>query len=125
MLIMSIEDVRTILTYLGAFGAGTLISGIIAIYIFKFYLPSYLAEKGKNLADKEDIGRITDEIEKVKVQYGETLQNIIHQNNLLLEEVKGRHQLRLAALDRRLQAHQEAYTLWKKLLSKLYKEEEL
>lgn len=33
-----------------------------------------------------------------------------------LSESERRHKLRLAALDKRLQAHQEAYSLWRKLL---------
>jgi len=33
------------------------------------YVAVYLREKGKNLATREDIGRITDEIEKVKLRY--------------------------------------------------------
>ena len=33
------------------------------------YFAVYLREKGKNLATKEDIGKITDEIEKVKLKY--------------------------------------------------------
>ncbi|MEJ5906176.1 hypothetical protein V7V80_15945 [Pseudomonas kermanshahensis] len=32
----------------------------------KFYLPGYIKEKGKNLATKEDIAGITDQIEQVK-----------------------------------------------------------
>ena len=33
------------------------------------YLAIYLREKGKNLATKEDIGEITDRVEKVKLDY--------------------------------------------------------
>jgi hypothetical protein len=33
------------------------------------YVAVYLREKGKNLATKKDIGKITDEIEKVKLKY--------------------------------------------------------
>lgn len=104
---MSIGEVlRTTMTYLLTFGLGA-VSG--------FFL-TYFHEKAKNLATREDIGKITEEIESVR-------QDIIHQNNLVLEEVKGRHQLRLAALDRRLQAHQEAFTLWRKLLSKVHSDD--
>lgn len=34
----------------------------------------------------------------------------------LISEADRRHELRTAALDKRLQSHQEAYTLWRKLL---------
>lgn len=51
----------------------SLILSIIAIvgvfYFFKFYFPSYFQEKGKNLAQKEDIAAITDEVEKVRAEY--------------------------------------------------------
>jgi len=65
-----------------------------------------LTEKGRNLATKEDIAAITREVEQVR-----------HEYTTLVEELKARHQLRLAALDRRLQAHQEAFTNWRKLTS--------
>ena len=72
------------------------------------YLPSYLSQKGKNLATQEDIGKITREVEQVKSEYTERLEGIA-------EHLRYRNQLRLAALDRRLQAHQEAYALLGKL----------
>ena len=98
---MLIEDVKLLLSYLGAIGIG----GGVVFLLLKSFLPSYLAQKAQNLATKEDIARITNEIERVKSQYA-----------FLLEELKARHQLRLAAVDRRLQAHQEAYALWRKLI---------
>ena len=42
---------------------------IIVGLILRSYLPSYFTEKGKNLATKEDIGLITEKIEKVRSQY--------------------------------------------------------
>lgn len=70
------------------------------------YLGTYLREKGKNVATKEDIDMITDKIEKVRSTYAKEI-----------EEIRNKQQLRLAAIDRRLEAHQEAYALWRKLLS--------
>jgi hypothetical protein len=57
--------------------------GIAAIFIFaKFllekYAEGYLKKKGDNLATKEDIGEITKIVEGIK-----------HENNLILEEVRG------------------------------------
>jgi hypothetical protein len=92
---MDIEDLKTMLTYLCTFGVGA---------VFGIFL-TFFHEKAKNFAIMQDIGRITEQIENVK-----------QQNNLVLEEVRGRHQLRLAALDRRLKAHQEAFMLWRRLL---------
>src|SRR5438093_1995517 len=103
---MTVEEIKLVWSYLGAFGIGALIAGTLVFLLLKSYLPSYLAEKAKNLATREDIARITDEIERVKSQYA-----------LLLEELRAQHQLRLAAADRRLEAHQEAFTLWAKLVS--------
>jgi hypothetical protein len=76
--------------------------------IVTHYLPGYLAEKGKNLATKEDIGKITSKVEEVKTQY-----------TLLVEQFKATQQLRFAALDKRLQIHQEAFTHWLELTASL------
>jgi hypothetical protein len=117
---LKLEELRMILEYFGAFGLGALVACAVGFLLLRFFLPSYLSEKAKNLATKEDIGLITDQIEKVKAQYTENLQNLIHQNNLLIEEARGKQQLRLAAIDRRLHAHQEAFALWRKLLSSVH-----
>lgn len=92
-------------------GLGTIaiLPGLIFLLFFKYYFPSYLTEKGKNLATSEDITAITEKIEGVRTQYA-----------ALIEELKARHQLRLAAVDRRLQAHQETFTLWRELLSEVH-----
>jgi hypothetical protein len=87
------------------------------------YLLSYLSEKGKNLATREDIGKMTDKIEQVRTDYATKLQNIEHQNDQLLERMRGEHQLRLAAAERRLQAHQDAWRLWRHLYVNVYSEE--
>lgn len=84
------------------------------------FLPSYLGQKGKNLATKEDVEEITRKVEGVKSEYSERVQELVHQNNLLLEQTRNRQQLRLAALDKRLQAHQDAYYLWRKMISKVH-----
>ena len=39
-----------------------------------------MSEKGKNLATKEDIAVITREVEHVKAEYAERLEQIAHQN---------------------------------------------
>ena len=49
-------EVEKILTLVGSFGLGAVIGGGIISYILKSFLPSYLSEKGGNLATKEDIG---------------------------------------------------------------------
>lgn len=97
---------------MAAFGAGAVVAAVIAYLVLKFFFSSYLTEKGKNLATREDITAIADKVESVRTQYA-----------TLIEELKARHQLRLAAVDRRLQAHQEAFTLWRKLMSATHTDE--
>jgi hypothetical protein len=46
-----------------------------------WYLASYLNEKGKNLATKEDIKEITDKIESVKTEYAKDLESLKSQLN--------------------------------------------
>lgn len=108
---MTIEEIKQLLAYFGAFGVGGIVAGVVVFYLLKSFVPSYLSKKAENLATREDIAKITHEIERVKTQY-----------TILVEEQKVKHQLRLAAIDRRLEAHQEAFTLWRKLLSNTHSE---
>lgn len=78
------------------------------------YLGSFLHEKGKNLATKEDVGRITHEIESVKSIYIKEIENI-----------REKQQLKLAAIDKRLEIHQRAYSLWRKLVSNVHKADKI
>jgi hypothetical protein len=73
------------------------------------FFGAYLRQKGKNFATKEDSVEITRRVEEISKQ-----------NRLLLEEHRTRNQLRLAAIDRRLQAHQEAYKLWRRLIANVH-----
>ena len=66
---MNTEEIKLLLSYLGAFGVGGIIAGGIVFMLLKSFIPSYLGEKAQNLATREDIARITDEIERVKSQY--------------------------------------------------------
>ena len=120
---MKWDEILDIYTLLSSFGLGVVIAAIVFTLFFKNYIPSYLSEKAKNLAKVEDIEKITKQVEDIKHQYSSQLQNIAHQNNHLLEQAKGRNQLRLAALDKRLQAHQEAFELWRKMILNVHGEE--
>jgi hypothetical protein len=63
-------------------------------WLVRRYFPSYFSEKGKNLATKEDIGRITAEVERVRLRYAEDLENV---KNRLQERIElARHELSLA-----------------------------
>ncbi len=63
---MEISDIEKLVSYLGVFGTGALIGGGIILLFIKSYLPSYLSEKAKNLATKQDIEGITRKVEEVK-----------------------------------------------------------
>ncbi len=108
---------------LGSFSIGLATALMLVALIAKFYIPEYLKEKAKNLATKEDISEITEAIEKVRSQYNEKLQELIYQNNVQLEGLKALNQLRIVAPEQRLQAHQEAFALWRKMLLSLHSDE--
>lgn len=114
---MTTDDAERLLSIVGSFGVGATAAGALTFYMLRVFLPSYFSEKAKNLATREDIATITNEIERIKAQHANQIQAVIHQYNLLLEAKKGQNLLRLAALERRLQAHQDAFELWRKLLS--------
>lgn len=109
---MTIDELKLLLTYVGAFGIGGVIFLGVAWLFLRSYLPSYFSKKAENLATREDIAAITHQIESVKTQYA-----------VLIEETKAKHQLRMAALDRRLQVHQEAFTLWREIPGGVHTEE--
>jgi len=81
------------------------IAETLGIWLVLLGLPIFVNAKVKNLATRQDIGKITEEVEKVRSSYA-----------LILEEARAWHQLKLGALDKRLQAHQEAFTLWSEMV---------
>ena len=72
------------------------------------YLSTYMSKKGENLATKEDIAAITGEIERVRQQYATDLER-------LRASLDVGARLRTAAVEKRLDKCQEAYTLWTEL----------
>ena len=109
---MTPQEIDAVIRFVAGYGLGGVVGGAIAYILLRSYLSPYLGEKAKNLATKEDIAEITAEIEKVKLEFASAL-----------EERKATHQLRLAALDRRLAAHQEAFALWREIVGTVYFEE--
>ncbi|WP_333907369.1 hypothetical protein [Delftia acidovorans] len=75
-------------------------------------LGTYLAEKGKNRATKEDIADITKKVKEVEDVF-----------NRGLSDLNAHHQLRMVAAERRLLAHQEAYSLWDKMMTTVHTDE--
>lgn len=85
---MELDALKTLLSYLAALGIGGL-AGALVLYLFlKSFLPSYLSEKAKNLATKEDIAAITREVEGVKAEFAAQLAELEHQRTLLTEGFK-------------------------------------
>ena len=85
---MTVQELQEIMGYFGTLGLGAMIGGGILYLVVKSFIPSYLAEKAKNLATREDIAAITKEIEGVKADYAKQLQELQHQNTLLAEGFK-------------------------------------
>lgn len=69
-----------------------LITPIILGFWLKSYLPSYFSQKGKNLANKEDIEELTTKIESVKKDFTKDLESF--KNKLSFErEYKIKHKI--------------------------------
>src|SRR5437868_3479958 len=91
------------------------ILAIVGLMVLGWFLRggrTYVDKKAENLATKQDVGAITDAVEKVRREHAAVLENLSQENRMILENLRGRQQLRLVAAERRLQAHQEAYELW-------------
>ena len=66
---MTGDELYLLSTAISGFGVGALITCAICWLFLKHYIPSYLNEKGKNLATREDVAAITHEVERVRLQY--------------------------------------------------------
>lgn len=85
-------------------GLSSVIGALTAVFAMRG-LGAYVSKKGENQATKEDIATITEAVKVVE-----------HQFNELLEHTRTQNSLRLAVLDKRLQAHQDAFVKWRSLL---------
>jgi hypothetical protein len=118
---MDYEQIKTIVEEV--INNATIVDWWIYVLIIAFsaiggFIGAYLKKKGENLATKEDIEIITEKIEKIRSQYSEQLETV--KASLQLS-----NQLKLAALDKRLQKHQEAYTLWVEIVWNLSNDDEI
>ena len=86
------------------------------------FLVAYSKQSARNLAAMESLKKLTDIVEGVKVDYTIRIKALEHENAIILEGVKGRLSLSLAALEKRMQAHQEAYELWWRLRRAAHKD---
>lgn len=95
---MDIADIEKLLSLIGSLGLGAVIGAVVVYLFIKSFLPSYISEKGKNLATKEDIASITDQVESVKTDYAK-----------VLEELRSDNQIKLAAIEREKSIKKEVY----------------
>jgi hypothetical protein len=101
---MNPQDLTWLIEKLAKFGFVGLVSGGLVFFLCRNLLGSYLNKKGENLATKEDIAGLTKLVKDVE-----------HGYNVQIEEMKAKQQFRMAALDKRLQVHQDAFALWRKM----------
>jgi hypothetical protein len=87
------------------------------------YLKSYFSESGKLDATIARLDDMTTIVEDIKTKNAKQLADLTHQNDEVLEGVRAMNQLRMAALERRLQAHQEAFALWREVLGATHTDE--
>lgn len=95
---MEHSEIEELISLLGSLSFGAILGGGIIYLFIKSFLPSYLSEKAKNLASKEDIELITEKVESVKSDYAH-----------LLEEVRSNYQLKFAAIEREKNTKKEVY----------------
>lgn len=56
---------------------------IVTLILFGMFLPGYWKQKGKNLADKDDIAEITNLVESVKTDHAKQLNSLNHEVSLI------------------------------------------
>lgn len=83
----------------------------VAVVVGGYYV-AYWQERGKARAAAENVDKLTRAVEDIKTE-----------NAVLLEELRSRNQMRMAAIDKRLKAHQEAFKLWRALFRHAHSEE--
>lgn len=83
----------------------------VALTALGAFFGSYLREKGKNTATKEDIKGVTQSIKEIE-----------HQFDQRIEDLRGKHALRMAAADKRLAVHQGAHSRIHKLVMNLHQD---
>ena len=69
------------MSLVGSLGVGAVLGAGIVYFFIKSFLPTYLSEKGKNLATKEDIASITDKVESVKTDYAIVIGHLVIEEN--------------------------------------------
>jgi hypothetical protein len=96
---------------------------LVVLVLLGSFVGSYVRMKGKDLATKEDIEQITNKVESIKSEYAKQLELLVQEHRVIYQGQERKYQLSVAALDKRLAAHQEAYSLWWELMGSASKRE--
>ena len=73
---MTAAELNAIVNFVGSFGLGAVVAAVVVTLLLRNYFSGYLAEKGKNVATKEDIESITREVERVRHEYSAVLEEL-------------------------------------------------
>ena len=104
------RKVKSTLIALGLRMQTALIAMAFGIWtLFVHLLTAYFGKKGENLATREDIGEITRKIENAKLETQQRFEELAQANRAVLQRQGQRHELSMAAIDKRLAVHQEAF----------------
>lgn len=87
--------------------------------LLKHYLPSYLTEKGKNLATKEDVEEITRKVEGVKTQYQSEVEKLKAELQKEVEKVRAQHTIDTEKLKSDLQKESEVVVRQRKVYEEI------
>ena len=87
--------------------AGFVITGLI----LRSYFPKYVEKKAENLATKEDIGEITSIVESIRKENAIELEKLAQEHRFEIKGLEQLNNLKMAAIEKRLEVHQEAYEL--------------
>ncbi len=98
---MNSLPIDVILQIAGITSLVTVALSSLANWMFKSFFGEYLGGKGKNLATKQDVAEITRRQEEAKLEVDE-----------IRERLRSESQMRVAAVEKRFEAHQQAHTLW-------------
>ncbi|GGF00722.1 hypothetical protein [Pseudoalteromonas gelatinilytica] len=82
-----------------------------AIFFFaRIFFKGYIDQKSKNLATKQDVGEITDIVEKIKHENAQILEKIKAEHAEKLEDIRRENQLLVATVDKHLDLKIKIYT---------------
>lgn len=89
------------------------------------YIISYFKIRGQNRAMDLVIEKMTKTVEGIKLDFAKQLEALKQENKLLFQREEHKFELSSAVMEKRLQAHQEAHTLWLDLFHSIHNSEEL